>query len=110
MAEDTRPSTSSGGPAGVETPGSVTMCFDVDAVIPVSVSTGVGGEAETAGLSPSTAAQGSLTSTQPTPSGSGYQNDSSTLDKRKVPCTKCSNKTKKLKSLRKKYSRSTEEI
>ena len=76
------------------------MCFDVDAVIPVSVSTGVGGEAETAGLSSSAAGQDSLTSTQPTPSGSGYQTDSSTLDKRKAPCTKCSDKTKKLSLFR----------
>ena len=76
MAEDARLSTSSGGPAGDETPGSVTVCFDVDAVTPVSVSTGVGGEAETACLSSSTAGPGCPS---PTPSGSGYQTGSSTL-------------------------------
>ena len=48
MAEDARPSTSSGSPAGIETPGSSSMSLDFD-MTPVSVPTGQGGEAETAG-------------------------------------------------------------
>ena len=48
MAEDARPGTSSGGPAGIETPNSSSMSLDCD-VSPVSVPTGLGGEAETAG-------------------------------------------------------------
>lgn len=99
MTEYARPDTSSGGPAGIETPGSSSMCFDVD-VTPVSVSTEAQGrEAGTAFSSLSIVRPGSIASTQPTPSGSGFQTSS------KVPCTKCSGRAKKLKSLRKKHSR-----
>ena len=104
MAADSKPSTSSGGPAGIETPGSSSMSLEFD-VTPVTVPAGLVGEAETPSLSSSIAGQGSMASMQPTPSGSGYQSGSSTLHKRKVPCAKCSDKTKKIKSLRKKHSR-----
>ena len=104
MAEDARPSTSSGGPAGIETPGSISMWLDVD-VTPELVPTGQGGEAGSASSSTFIAAQGSMASLQPAPSGSGYQSGSSSLDKRKVPCTKCSDRRKKIKSLQKKHNR-----
>lgn len=60
MTEYARPDTSSGGPAGIETPGSSSTCFDVD-VTPVSVSTEAQGrEAETAFSSLSIVRPGSM--------------------------------------------------